>query len=114
MAMVALLERLDSTLGARGARERAAVGRRENTTTVGPAPEQRQARPEDSRLQVVETAVDAGLGVDTKGFGTFTMADQSAGSQPEELLDTLQQDQSGDSAAAGPPAPPAKPSGRRR
>jgi len=56
----------------------------------------------------------AGLGVDTKGFGTFTMADQNAGSQPEELLDTLQQDQSGDSAAAGPPAPPAKPSGRRR
>ena len=38
--------------------------------------------------------------MDTKGFGTFTMADQSAGSQPEELLDTLQQDQSGDSAAA--------------
>ena len=56
----------------------------------------------------------AGLGVDTKGFGTFTMADQSAGSQPEELLDTLQQDQSGDSAAAAPPAPPAKPSGRRK
>jgi hypothetical protein len=54
----------------------------------------------------------AGLGVDTKGFGTFTMADQNAG-QPEQLLDTLQQDQAqdqGDSTAA-PPAPKA---GRRK
>ena len=54
----------------------------------------------------------AGLGVDTKGFGTFTMADQNAG-QPEQLLDTLQQDQAqdqGDSTAA-PPAPQA---GRRK
>ena len=53
----------------------------------------------------------AGLGVDTKGFGTFTMADQSGG-QPEQLLDTLQQDQAqdqGDSTAA-----PAPKTGRRK
>lgn len=57
----------------------------------------------------------AGLGVDTKGFGTFTMADQNTGSQPEQLLDTLQQDQAqdqGDSTAA-PPAPAPK-TGRRK
>jgi len=59
----------------------------------------------------------AGLGVDTKGFGTFTLADHNAGSEPEQLLDTLQQDQSqdqGDSTATVPPATLPKPSGRRK
>jgi hypothetical protein len=59
----------------------------------------------------------AGLGVDTKGFGTFTLADHGAGSLPEELLDTLQQDQAqdqGDSTAAAAPAAPAPKSGRRK
>jgi hypothetical protein len=57
----------------------------------------------------------AGLGVDTKGLGTFTLADRTAGSAPEELLDTLQQDQQGDSAAApAPPPTPAPKTGRRK
>jgi hypothetical protein len=56
----------------------------------------------------------AGLGVDTKGLGTFTLADDKGGSAPEELLDTLQQDQvQGDSVAA-PAKPAAKPSGRTK
>jgi hypothetical protein len=57
----------------------------------------------------------AGLGVDTRGVGSFTLADEKGGSQPEELLDTLQQDQApdqagGDTAALGP----APKTGRRK
>ncbi len=61
----------------------------------------------------------AGLGVDTKGLGTFTLADRNAGSAPEDLLDTLQQDQQADSAAAvsgqapNPPAPAQKPARKK-
>jgi hypothetical protein len=45
--------------------------------------------------------------VDTRGLGTFTLADDKGGSAPEELLDTLQQGQDqgpppADSAAAAP------------
>jgi hypothetical protein len=55
----------------------------------------------------------AGLGVDTRGLGTFTLADRNAGSAPEELLDTLQQDQQADSAAAVPGQAPTPPPGQK-
>ena len=35
----------------------------------------------------------AGLGVDSRGLGTFTLADRSAAGEREELLDTLQMNQ---------------------
>jgi hypothetical protein len=46
----------------------------------------------------------AGLGVDTRGLGTFTLADRAGGAAQEELLDTLQagQNDSVDAAAAAP------------
>jgi hypothetical protein len=44
-------------------------------------------------------ATRAGLGVDTRGLGTFTLAERTGGGVPEELLDTLQAGQT-DSVAA--------------
>jgi hypothetical protein len=58
-------------------------------------------------------ATRAGLGVDPKGLGTFTLADDKGGSQPEELLDTLQQGQDQGPAPADSAAAAAKP-GRRK
>ena len=56
----------------------------------------------------------AGLGVDTRGIGTFTLADEKGGSQPEELLDTLQQDQAPDQAGGDSAAAPTPKTGRRK
>jgi hypothetical protein len=56
----------------------------------------------------------AGLGVDPRGLGTFTLADEKGGSQPEELLDTLQQDQAPDQAAPDSAAAATRPGGRRK
>ena len=54
----------------------------------------------------------AGLGVDTRGLGTFTLAERDAGEAREELLDTLQVEQ-GDSVDAAPAAAPKRRSGNR-
>jgi hypothetical protein len=53
----------------------------------------------------------AGLGVDSRGLGTFTLAERAGGGEREELLDTLQMEQT-DSAPAPEDPPPARP-GRR-
>jgi hypothetical protein len=44
----------------------------------------------------------AGLGVDSRGLGTFTLEEREGGGVPEELLDTLQMEQQGDTAGQTP------------
>ena len=58
-------------------------------------------------------ATRAGLGVDSRGLGTFTVAERSGGGEREEVLDTLQIEQGGDSVDAAPPATPKRRSGNR-
>jgi hypothetical protein len=56
----------------------------------------------------------AGLGVDTKGLGTFTLVDEKGGSEPEQLLDTLQQQGQDQGPAPADSTAAAPKSGRRK
>ena len=59
-----------------------------------------------------EGSTRAGLGVDSRGLGTFSLAERDEVGAREELLDTLQVEQS-DSVDAAPAAAPKRRSGNR-